>query len=87
MDYGMQTNVWGRIRVQLRRYLSAIRRIWWLLPLTTSAGMCLAAWIVSQMPPAYQSTGEMIYSGQFQLSAGSTISLSAAFVTMSTVVP
>jgi capsular exopolysaccharide synthesis family protein len=74
MDYGTQANVWGRIRVQLRRYLSAIRRIWWLLPLTTSAGMCLAAWIVSQMPPAYQSTGEMIYSGQFQLSAGSTIS-------------
>jgi polysaccharide biosynthesis transport protein len=73
-DYGMQANVWGRIRVQLRRYLSAIRRIWWLLPLTTSAGMCLAAWIVSQMPPAYQSTGEMIYSGQFQLSAGSAIS-------------
>jgi succinoglycan biosynthesis transport protein ExoP len=74
MDYGMQANVWGRIRVQLRRYLSAIRRIWWLLPLTTSAGMCIAAWVVSQMPPAYQSSGEMIYSGQFQLSSGSTIS-------------
>jgi capsular exopolysaccharide synthesis family protein len=74
MDYGIQANVWGRIRVQLRRYLSAIRRIWWLLPLTTSAGMCLAAWIVSQMPPAYQSTGEMIYSGQFQLTGSSTIS-------------
>ncbi len=72
MDYGMQANVWGRIRVQLRRYLSAIWRMWWLLPLTTSVGMCIAAWFVSQMPPAFQSNGQMIYSGQFQLSSAGT---------------
>jgi capsular exopolysaccharide synthesis family protein len=74
MDYDTQTTAWGRLRAQLRRYVTAIRRFWWLLPLTMSVGMCLAAWIVSQMPPAFESTGEMIYSGQFQLTTMSAIS-------------
>jgi capsular exopolysaccharide synthesis family protein len=74
MEYDTQTTAWGRLRTQLRRYITAIRRVWWLLPLTMSVGMCLAAWIVSQMPPAFESTGEMIYSGQFQLTAATTIS-------------
>jgi len=69
MDYGVQATIWGRTRVQLRRYVSVIRRIWWLLPLTVSLGTCLAAWIVSQMPPAYCSVGQMIYAGQYQLSS------------------
>ena len=65
MDYGLQANIWGRIRVQTKRYLAAIRRIWWLLPLTISLGTCIAAWVVAQMPPAYQSTGRMVYAGQY----------------------
>jgi capsular exopolysaccharide synthesis family protein len=65
MDYGVQANIWGRIRVQTKRYLAAIRRIWWLLPLTISLGTCIAAWVVAQMPPAYQSTGRMVYAGQY----------------------
>ena len=69
MDYGAQANVWSRVRVQIRRYFAAIRRIWWLLPLTVSVGTFIAAWVVAQMPPAYQSTGRMIYAGQFQLSS------------------
>ena len=67
MDYGIQANVWGKIRVQSKRYFAVIRRIWWLLPLTVSIGTCVAAWIVSQMPPAYESTGRMIYAGQYSL--------------------
>ncbi len=67
MDYAVQASVWGRFRVQARRYIAATRRIWWLLPLTISVGTCVAAWIVSQMPPAYLSTGRMIYAGQYQL--------------------
>jgi hypothetical protein len=73
MDYGVQANVWGRIRVQLRRYLLVIRRVWWLLPLTTALGMCIAAWVVSEMPPAYESSGTMIYSGQYQLATGGAV--------------
>ena len=68
MEPGVQTNVWSRIRVRVRRYLGAIRRIWWLLPLTISVGTCIAAWFVSRMPPAYESQGRMIYTGQYQLS-------------------
>ena len=67
MDYGVQASVWGKIRVQSKRYLAAIRRIWWLLPLTVSMGACIAAWFVSQLPPAYMSTGRMIYAGQYSL--------------------
>ena len=47
--------------------MGLIRRIWWLLPLTVSLGTCVAAWIVTQMPPAFQSDGRMIYAGQFSL--------------------
>jgi succinoglycan biosynthesis transport protein ExoP len=69
MDYGAQTNVWGRVRVQVKRYVAAIRRIWWLLPLTISVGTFIAAWVVSEMPPAYESDARMIYAGQYQLSS------------------
>ena len=69
MDYGTQANVWGRARVQVKRYIAAICRIWWLLPLTISVGTFIAAWVVSQMPPAYESTGRMVYAGQFTLSS------------------
>ena len=67
MDYGVQSNIWSTTRVRVRRYIGLVRRIWWLLPLTISLGTCIAAWIVTQMPPAFQSTGRMIYAGQFSL--------------------
>jgi capsular exopolysaccharide synthesis family protein len=55
------------MRVRVRRYIGLIRRIWWLLPLTVSIGTCIAAYIVAQMPPAFESTGRMIYAGQYTL--------------------
>src|ERR1700677_1927312 len=67
MDYGIQANVWAKVRVQINRYIGAIRRIWWLLPLTISVGLFIAAWVVAQMPPAYESSAKMIYAGEFQL--------------------
>lgn len=70
MDYGLQSNIWARIRVQSKRYIAAIRRIWWLLPLTVSLGTCVAAWVVAQMPPAYQSSGTLIYAGQYTVGNG-----------------
>ena len=46
-------------RVQIQRYILAVRRVWWLLPLTVSLGLCVAAWAVTRMPSAYQSVAEM----------------------------
>ena len=81
MDYGIQSSVFARIRVQSLRYFSVIRRIWWLLPLTVSMGTFIAALVVSQMPPAYQSTGRMIYSGQLSLGGAYSDQLSNYFGT------
>ena len=74
MDYGDEVNVWARARVQIRRYMLAIRRVWWLLPLTSVAGMCVAAWATTRMPPAFQSTAEMVYNGQYQFSGSAVYS-------------
>lgn len=63
----MQSHLWSRVRVQLKRYANVIVRLWWLMPLTISIGTCLAAWAVSQMPPAYTSVSRMMVSGQIQL--------------------
>ena len=81
MDYGVQANIWGKVRVQSNRYFAVIRRIWWLLPLTVSVGTCIAAWVVSQMPSAYQSTGRMIYAGQYSLGSVYSDQLSNYFGT------
>jgi capsular exopolysaccharide synthesis family protein len=37
------------------------------LLLTTSGGTCIAAWVVAQMPPSFESTGSMIVGDQVQL--------------------
>ena len=81
MDYGVQTSTWGRARVQINRYIAAIRRIWWLLPLTVSVGACIAAWFVAQMPAAYQSIGRMLYAGQYSLNSVYSEQLSNYFGT------
>jgi capsular exopolysaccharide synthesis family protein len=70
MEPAAQNPVWTKIRVQVFRYLSLIRRHWWLLPLTVSIGSCLAAWFVAQMPPAYMSSARMIVSPQLQMNTG-----------------
>jgi capsular exopolysaccharide synthesis family protein len=67
MEPAVQNQLWSKTRVQLKRYFSVLTRLWWLLPLTTSVGTSIAAWAVSQMPPAYQSIGSMMVSGQIQL--------------------
>ena len=61
---------WSKVRVQLKRYYAILNRFGWLIPLTISLGICLAAWIVSQMPPDYLSKGSMLVTGQFQIKEG-----------------
>ena len=65
-----QSQMWGKIRVQIKRYIAVVQRLWWLLPLTISIGTCISAWVVSQMPPAYQSVARMMVSGSIQLNEG-----------------
>ena len=67
MDYGRRSDIWSKVRVQLKRYFGVLKKFWWLLPLTTSVGTCIAAWVVAQMPPAFQSQGTMYVGGQVQL--------------------
>src|SRR5476651_448602 len=62
--------MWSKVRVQLKRYYAVLNRFGWLLPLTISLGICLSAWIVSQMPPDYLSEGRMEVTGQFQIKEG-----------------
>jgi len=72
MELGTQSDLWGKARVQVNRYLRVVKKFWWLLPLTTSAGTCIAAWWVSQMPPAYLSVARMMDEGQIQTNEGAS---------------
>jgi len=59
--------VWSKVRVQVKRYYAVLNRFGWVVPLTVSLGICMAAWIVSQMPPDYLSEGRMRVGGQLQI--------------------
>jgi len=72
MEQNSSTQFFGKIRVQFRRYIGVMQRVWWLLPLTVSIGMLIAAILVLQMPPAYESTSTMTVPGQLTVDQGST---------------
>jgi succinoglycan biosynthesis transport protein ExoP len=72
MEQPSSTQFFGKIRVQFRRYIGVMQRVWWLLPLTVSIGMLIAAVLVLQMPPAYQSTSSMEMPGQLTWDQGSS---------------
>ncbi|MEA3186579.1 MAG: polysaccharide biosynthesis transport protein [Chthoniobacter sp.] len=64
-------SAWTRGRIQLSRYLTILRKRWWILFLTVSLGLCIAAWIGLQLPPASLSVGRMMVRGQIRLNEGS----------------
>ncbi len=66
--------MWSKVRVQLKRYYALLNRFGWLLPLTVSLGICLAAWVVSQLPSDYLSEGRMLVGGQYQIKEGAVYS-------------
>ncbi len=68
------SSVWDKGRIQSLRYLTILRKRWWVVLLTVSIGLCVAAWYVSQMPPAYRSEGRLMVSGQIRLTEGATYS-------------
>ena len=71
MEPNPSNQIFGKIRVQFRRYVGVVQRIWWLLPLTTSIGMLIAAIVVLELPPAFESDSEMNVPGQVSLEQGS----------------
>ncbi len=56
------------------RYRKLLRRRWWVLFLTTSIGICVAAWMLYNRPPSFESNSRMMVSGQIRLQEGSTYS-------------
>jgi capsular exopolysaccharide synthesis family protein len=70
MDSETATNLFGKVRVQFRRYYGVIQRIWWLLPLTVSLGMLGAAIFIIESPAAYESDAQMAVPGQLSLDQG-----------------
>ena len=72
MEQNSSTQFFGKIRVQFRRYLGVMQRVWWLLPLTVSVGLLIAAIFVLHAPPAFESTAQMAMPGQLTLQPGET---------------
>jgi len=78
MEPAPQSDLWGKARVQVNRYRRVLKKFWWLPLLTVSAGTCIAAWWVSQMPPAYLSVAHMMDQGTIQMNQGTSYSEAAA---------
>jgi capsular exopolysaccharide synthesis family protein len=72
MEPSNSTQFFGKIRVQIRRYIGVVQRIWWLLPLTISLGMLVAALVILDLPPAWESDAEMAMPGQLTIDEGNT---------------
>jgi len=71
--------LWAKVRIQVRRYSEVLSRLFWVLPLTTGLGVCLAAWVVSQMPADYISEARMMVSGTIQYKADASFTEETEF--------
>jgi succinoglycan biosynthesis transport protein ExoP len=72
MEQHPSTQFFGKIRVQFRRYVGVVQRVWWLLPLTISIGMLIAAVIIFQSPPAFMSISRMAVPAHLTLDQGTS---------------
>src|SRR5579871_1600830 len=78
MEPNSTTHFFGKVRVQVRRFIGVIQRVWWLLPLTVSVGMLIAAVVILQSPPAYESTAQMAVPGQLTMQSETAYSESSS---------
>jgi succinoglycan biosynthesis transport protein ExoP len=72
MEQNPSTQFFGKIRVQFRRYIGVVQRVWWLLPLTVSIGMLISAVIIFQSPPAFMSISKMAVPAHLTLDQGTS---------------
>lgn len=59
---------------RLHRYKSLLRRRWWVLALSVSAGLAWQAWVVATAPPSYGTSGQMIVSPRINIPENAAIS-------------
>ena len=57
----------NRVRVQGIRYLYLLKKRWWVLLLLVSVGLCIGAWTAMQQPPAFESHGRLMVTGQLRI--------------------
>jgi len=68
----MATAWWILLLTKLPRYKFLFRKLWWVVMLTTSAGLALAAWHTNKQPVVYVSTGRIMVSGKVNIQQGAT---------------
>jgi len=73
------TASWILLLSHLQRYQFVIRRLWWVLLLTTTLGLTLSAWHAHNQPLVYMSTGRIMVSGKVSLEQGATYSEEQTF--------
>src|SRR5579862_1683142 len=71
---GAPTNDWGaNLNLKVFRYRQLVKRRWWVLALTVSAGLAYGAWTSFQKPVEYASRGELTVSETIDVSGQATI--------------
>lgn len=71
---GMATAWWILLLTKLPRYKFLIRKLWWVLGLTTAGGLAIAAWRTSKEPVVFVSSGRIMVSGKISIPEGATYS-------------
>src|SRR5438046_4767911 len=59
---------------RLHRYKALFLRRWWIPVLTTCLGLFVEAFLIYQMPPAYQATSKMMLAGKLNIAQGAVYS-------------
>ena len=69
---GMATAWWILLLTKFPRYKFLFRKLWWVVLLTTAAGLAIAAWRTSNEPVVFVSTGRIMVSGKISIAQGAT---------------
>jgi capsular exopolysaccharide synthesis family protein len=59
---------------RVHRYKALFLRRWWIPVLTICIGLFVAAWMIYQTPPSFQSTSKMMLAGKLNISQGAVYS-------------
>jgi polysaccharide biosynthesis transport protein len=65
---------WLKLRSAALRFQRLFARFWWVLFLSTAAGLAISAWVIFQQKVVYVSTARMMVSGGIKLQEGANFS-------------
>ena len=68
------TTGWILMLTQIQRYKFLVRKLWWVLLLTTALGLTISGWHAHNQPALFVSTGRIMVSGKVSLEQGATYS-------------